>query len=310
MSNNKILVTGGSGFLGSHVADALTEAGFRVSIFDRKKSPWLSESQEMIIGDILDDKLIIDAVKDKFAVFHFAGIADIQKANEYPLNSVKYNVLGTTGLLEACSKEKVSRFIFSSSVYVYSESGGFYRTTKQACELLIENYQKLKGLDYTILRFGSLYGRRSNKYNWINNIIHQALTEGKMERQGDGEEIRDYIHVSDAAKACVSILDEEYKNTYLMLTGLQAIKVKDLLRMIREILNKKVEIKFLKEQIDEHYEITPYSFRPRIAHKLNQPIHTDLGQGILDTIYDVYKEINKNAGNTVVDLPEQIKSTK
>ena len=201
MSNKEILITGGSGFLGSHVADALTKAGYKVLIFDRKKSPWLKESQDMIVGDILDEKLINNAVKNKFAVFHFAGIADIQKANENPLNSVKHNILGTTGLLEACAKRKVSRFIFASSIYVYSEQGGFYRSTKQSCELLIENYQKLKDLNYTILRFGSLYGRRSNKFNWMHNIIHQALTEGKMERLGDGEEIRDYIHVSDAAQA-------------------------------------------------------------------------------------------------------------
>jgi len=308
VNKKKIIVTGGSGFLGSHVSDALTEAGYKVFIFDKKKSPWLKESQEMILGDILDEKLINDAVKNKYAVFHFAGISDLQEANDDPLNSVKYNILGTTGLLEACAREKVSRFVFASSVYVYSEHGGFYRTTKQSCELLIENYQKLKGLDYTILRFGSLYGRRANQFNWIHNIIHQALTEGKMERKGDGEEIRDYIHVSDAAKCCVAVLDDEYKNNYIMLTGSQTIKVKDLLKMIAEMMDDQVKVSFLKERIKEHYEITPYSFRPRIAKKMTQPTHIDLGQGILDTIYDIYKEINNNAGNTAICLPEHIQS--
>jgi len=304
MNRKEILITGGSGFLGSHVADVLTEAGYKVFIFDLQKSPWLKESQEMIIGDILDEKLISNAVKNKYAVFHFAGIADIQEANEDPLNTVKYNILGTTRILDTCAKEKVSRFVFASSIYVYSEQGGFYRSTKQACELLIENYQKLKDLDYTILRFGSLYGRRANKFNWIHNIIYQVLTEGKMEREGSGEEIRDYIHVSDAAKSCAAILDDQYKNSYIMLTGSQAIKVKDLLKMIAEMLGNRIKISYTKELIKEHYEITPYSFRPRIAKKMIQSIHTDLGQGILDTIYDVYKEIHNNDGETVVNLPD------
>ena len=251
-----VLITGGSGFLGSHVADAFTEAGYEVIIFDGKESPWLGPGQTMVVGDILDEKLVSEVTNDVEAVYHFAGVADIYEANENPLETVKHNILGTTYLLEACVRAQVPRFIFASTVYVYSEHGGFYRSSKQACELLIENYSKLKGQDFTILRFGSLYGRRANRFNWIHNVIYQALTEGKMERLGDGEEIRGYIHVSDAAKACVAILDKGFKNTYLMINGSETIKVKDLLRMIREILDNQVEIKFLNERIEEHYEIT------------------------------------------------------
>ena len=100
-------------------------------------------------------------------------------------------------------------------------------------------------LNYTILRFGSLYGKRANEFNWVNNIIRQALTEGKMQREGDGEEIRDYIHVQDAAQACIDILDEKYNNDYIMLTGSQTIKIKELLLMISEILDHKVNIEYL-----------------------------------------------------------------
>jgi len=73
-------------------------------------------------------------------------------------------------------------------------------------------------------------------------------------------------------------------------------------------MDDQVKVSFLKERIKEHYEITPYSFRPRIAKKMTQPTHIDLGQGILDTIYDIYKEINNNAGNTAICLPEHIQS--
>ena len=281
--------------MGSHVADAFTEAGYRVFVFDRIKSPYLNEKQEMIVGDILDQERVADAVRDKIAVFHFAGMADIQEANQMPLDAVKYNILGTTHLLESCLESEVSRFVFASSVYVYSEQGGFYRSTKQACELLIENYHRLKGQDYTILRFGSLYGRRANRFNWIRNIIYQAITEQKMERKGDGEEIREYIHVSDAAKACVSMLDEDFKNSYIILTGTQTIKVKDVMLMIKEMLENKVEITLLNERNDNHYEVTPYTFRPRLARKFFQKTQIDLGQGILDIIYDVYKEISSRA---------------
>lgn len=292
--NKNVLVTGGSGFLGSHVADALTEAGYMVTIFDREKSPYLKINQKMYVGDILNMNQVLDAVDGNSAVFHFAGLADIAETNLKPSEAIKYNILGTANFLESCVKANVSRFAFASTIYVYSEHGGFYRSTKQACELLIENYNKLFGLCYTTIRFGSLYGRRANKFNWIHKVIYQALTDGIMDRQGNGEEIRDYIHALDAAKSCVSILDDKYKNKYILLTGSQTIKVKDLMKMISEMLDNKIKIRFNKGKLDEHYEITPYSFRPRIAKKINQDTQMDLGQGILDTIYDIYKEIYPN----------------
>ena len=287
----KILVIGGSGFLGSHVADAFTESGYQVVIFDKQKSQWIKKNQIFVNGDIMDPDNLVNTLKDVHGVYHFAGISDIEQANNNSLEAVKQNILGTTNILEACVEAKVLRFVFASSVYVYSDQGGFYRSTKQACELLIENYNKLKNLNFTILRFGSLYGRRANRLNFIYDMIHQALTEGKMERYGDGEEMRDYIHVTDAAKSCVSILDDEYKNTYLMLTGDKTIKVRDLLNTIQQILDTKVTIHYLKDRAEEHYNITPYSFRPRTARKFNQKTQTDLGEGILDTIYEVYKNI-------------------
>ena len=291
-TQKNVVVFGGSGFLGSHVADSLTANGYRVTVFDRVESPYLCRQQKMICGDIINVSQVMDAVNDADAVYHFAGIADIKKANEHPLEAVKYNVLGTANVLEACVAANVSRIIYASTVYIYSDQGGVYRSTKQASELLIENYQKLYGLDFTILRFGSLYGRRANEFNWIRQIIRQALTEGRMQRKGDGEEIRDYIHVNDAAQAAVDMLKEAYENEYIILSGSQTIKIKELLTMIREMLNSKVEIEFLNGQIDEHYQITPYSFRPRVARKYIRNTQVELGQGLLDIIYDTYKELN------------------
>ncbi|MFA5256467.1 MAG: NAD-dependent epimerase/dehydratase family protein, partial [Candidatus Omnitrophota bacterium] len=199
----KAIVFGGSGFLGSHVADALDDAGHDVFIYDIKPSRYLRPSQTMITGDILDEKKAAAAVKGCDIVYNFAGIADIDEAGKKPLESVKCNILGNSILLEAARKAKIKRFVFASSLYVYSKAGGFYRSTKQACELLIENYHEVFKMPYTILRYGSLYGPRTDGNNFIYAIIKQALTHNKISRHGDGEEIREYIHVRDAAKGSV-----------------------------------------------------------------------------------------------------------
>ena len=297
--SKKVLVVGGSGYLGSHVADQLSQEGYAVHIFDKVESNWISEEQDNTVGDLLDQGLINSLVSKSDFVYHFASIADISEANLDPIETVKQNILGTTYLLDACSKANVERFVFASSLYVYSKYGGFYRSTKQASEFLIEDYQKFKGLDYTILRFGSLYGPRANKFNWVHNAIWQALTSGKIHRQGNGEEVRDYIHVIDAARASVEILDKSFKNKSILVTGTPSIKVKDLMLMIKSILGDKISLEFkADEKLEEHYGLTPYSFRPKIAEKYIPNVHIDLGQGLLDTIFDVYKEAN-DAGEKI-----------
>lgn len=289
----KAIVFGGSGFLGSHVADALTEKGFDVTIFDLKESLYQQENQKMIVGDLADQNKVREAIKGCDYVYHFAGIADIKEAQNRPIDTVKSNILSTMYILDSCREFNVKRFVFASTIYVYSEHGSFYRSSKQSCELFIENYQKIYGVNFTVLRFGSLYGRRANKFNFINKIIEQAFLEGKIERQGDGNEIRDYVNVLDAAKASVDILSKDYENSYVMITGSQTMKVRDLLDMVNEMFDNKIKIEYLEGKFEEHYEITPYSFRPRVAKKLVPQYYHDLGQGILDSIYDVYKRLEK-----------------
>ena len=286
----KIVVIGGSGFIGSHASDVLSDEGYEVIIFDVTESKWLRSDQKMFKGDVLSQTDLDKALESAYAVYHFAGIADIAEANQDPLAAVQINILGTTLVLEACIKQKVKRFVFASSLYIYSESGGIYSSTKQACESLIEDYSKNSGLEFSILRFGSLYGNRANDFNPIRRLIIQALTEGRMVREGLGEEIRDYIHVKDAAKACLAVLKEK-KNQHFMITGSQTIKIKDLLIMIQEIFNNKVTISFVEVEDKSHYQVTPFTFKPRIANKINPKLNYDLGQGILDTIHEVYEDI-------------------
>lgn len=288
----KVIIFGGSGFLGSHVADTLTEQGNDVRLYDLRISPYLKSSQEMIVGDILDAAKVTEAVKGCDVVYNFAGIADIEEASKKPLESVKHNIVGNSIILDACRQTGVSRFVYASSLYVYSQAGSFYRSTKQACELLTENYHEVFGLAYTILRYGSLYGPRADERNYIYGIIKQALTEGKITREGSGEEIREYIHVYDAARCSAEILSDEFVNQYVIITGNQQMRAKDLLIMIKEMLQDRIEIEYVKPKANYHYEITPYTFAPKLAKRLISRTYLDLGQGILKAIQYMYKEIH------------------
>jgi len=307
MKFKRIMVTGSSGFIGSHLADALEEQGFDVVLFDAVPSIFKSITQKEIIGDILKLEDIEKAMESCDIVYHFAAQADIGSSSNLPAKTINANIIGTQNILEAARKHKVSRIIFASTIYVYSELGSFYRVSKQACEKIIEEYQREFGLDYTILRFGSLYGPRSNEFNFISNALLQALKEKKIVRRGDGEELREYIHVEDAARLSVDALNEKYINKHLIITGNQQIKVKDLLVMIREIFNGEIEIKMDGEEELHHYEITPYSFRPEIAKKISPDNYYDLGQGIMDLIYELKKEIDDKSGDAKVSLRKKKK---
>jgi len=287
----KVVVFGGSGFLGSHVADYLTEVGFHVIIFDLKKSEYINSNQEMIVGDILNRDDVKKVVKGARFIYHFAAIADIKEAQDNPVDAVEVNILSTTYILDACKEFGVERFIYGSTIYVYSEHGSFYRSTKQASELIIENYQKIYNLNYTILRYGSLYGPRANHFNFINRVIIQALRDKQIVREGTGEELREYIHIADAARASVEILTEEFSNSNIMITGIKSLKIRDLLALIKEILNEKIEVKYTNKLLESHYNITPYTFKPKVAKKYQLNSYHDLGQGILDQIYYNYEKL-------------------
>lgn len=288
----RAIVFGGSGFLGSHVADCLTRRGHEVVIYDRLSSPYLMPGQAMVTGDILDEALVSATVRGADVVYNFAGIADIGEASQRPRDCVRLNVYGNSVILEACRAQDVGRYVFASSLYVYSRSGGFYRASKQASELIIQSYQEVFGLPYTILRYGSLYGPRADHHNAIHSFIQQALTESRIVRHGNGEELREYIHVLDAAEGSVDILADEFVNQHVILTGCQQMKVRDVLTMIREILGNRIDLEFVAHDCDNnHYQITPYSFAPKVGRRLSNRCYVDLGQGILNLIHEMYADV-------------------
>lgn len=287
-----VIIFGGSGFVGSHIADAFTSNGYSVTIFDVNKSNYLQGGQKEIIGNILDFDTVLHSMKNESIVINCAGMADIEQCASEPLLATKINIMGNINLLEASVQNKINRFIFASSAYVYSSSGGIYKNTKQACELFIDTYHREYNLNYTIIRFGSLYGPRATLSNSIYKMIRDALLYNEIVYNGTGEEVREHIHIRDVADLTVKILSEEFKNKNVIFSGNYAMKYKDLLNMISEILGKKINIIYKSKTSDIHYEITPYSFSPKFAKKLFNNYYVDMGQGLLE----IMTNINDNRG--------------
>ena len=287
----KAIVFGGSGFMGSHVADQLTEAGYDVTIFDLESSPYLLPGHKLILGDILDTNAVLEAAKGCDYIYNFAGIADLDAATTKPLETIEQNILGTAIIIEAALRSGAKRLVQASTIYVYSETGGFYRCSKQAIELYIEEYNRKFGLAYTILRFGTVYGPRADSKNSIYRYLKQALDDGRIDCGGTGDETREYIHVRDAARLSVAILADEYRNKQVTITGHHPMRLKDMLYTIREILSNRIEISFKASESDTpHYNITPYSFVPKIGRKLVTHEYVDMGQGLLECISELYDQ--------------------
>ena len=292
---DKVVVLGGAGFMGSHTADILSDRGFKVTIFDHQPSSGLRANQEMVVGDILDRDTVNAVVSGAKYLYHFAGIADIGEAKERPFDTVNLNVMGTTVALEAAVKSGVERFIYASTMYVYSPYGSFYRASKQAAEIIIETYQERFELDFTFLRYGSLYGPRSQAWNGLRRYVRQVIREGKLDYRGTGKERREYIHVHDAARLSVDILDEIHKNKAITVTGHQVLNSEELIDLIFEITGVDKNVVFSQDNFSQdHYIMTPYRYTPKQAKKLVPDEFIDLGQGVLEIIEDVHHELNNS----------------
>ena len=287
MSN--ILVIGGSGFMGSHTADMLSKSGNTVSILDKTPSPWLRDDQTMIVGNAMDSDVLDSAMQGIDCVYYFAGIADIAEAKSDPYNTIEINIMGLTKALEASVKNNIKKFVYASTMYVYSSHGSFYRASKQAAEIIIEAYHEKYGIDFVFLRYGSLYGPRSQDWNGIKGFVRQVVETGALEYSGNGSEVREYIHVLDAAKLSVKALSEEYRNRAITITGQQSMKVSDMFSMIFEIEGKKANINYLDtHESSSHYGNTPYRYTPKTSMKIIPTEFVDFGQGLLDVVEEIH----------------------
>jgi len=284
----KAVVVGGSGFIGSHVADHLSDAGYQVTIYDQTESQWLRDDQDLVMGDVQDGEKINQTVAGAEVVYNFAALADLNQALEQPIKTVNINILGNLHIMEACHAHGVKRFIYASTVYVHSREGGFYRCSKQAAEAYVEEYQKIYGLDYTILRYGSLYGPRADESNGVYRIVKSALESGIIRYAGNADAMREYIHVVDAARSSIDVLTDEFRNESVVLTGQDPMRVIDMLKMLAEILGvSENSVEFLEDKYAGHYVRTPYAYQPKLGRKYIPTMHVDLGQGLLQLINEI-----------------------
>jgi UDP-glucose 4-epimerase len=250
----------------------------------------------MIVGDVLDPAALGEAIDGCEAVFNFAALADLDAALHRPVDTVQVNVLGNVLALEACRRHGVRRYVYASTVYVHSREGGFYRCSKQASEQYVEEYQRTYGLDYTVLRYGSLYGPRSDERNGLWRIVRRAIETGQVSYEGSAEAMREYIHVEDAARATVAALREDFRNQHVVLTGHEPMRVMDLLKMVAEIMGLSQAVEFIKSDQPGHYVRTPYAYQPRLGRKYVPPMHVDLGQGLLELIGEIHQSRDADTG--------------
>jgi UDP-glucose 4-epimerase len=290
----RTVVTGGAGFLGSHLADELTARGHSVVVFDKNPSPYLRPDQAQITGDVTDFDQLCRAFEGAENIYHFAALADLNAARELPRETVAINVVGTVNMLEAAKRAGVKRVVFSSTIYVYSDEGSFYRASKQACEAYIEEYQRRYGLTYTVLRFGSLYGPRADASNGVYRLLRQAAVSGRVHYLGQPDDVREYIHVEDAARLSADALAPEFENQNLIITGHNATRARDLFTMFSEILGRDVQVEYADPDVpDLHYRLTPYRYHPRVGKKFTSNVYVDFGQGMIQMLEQIHSEEQK-----------------
>ena len=288
------VIFGGSGFLGSYVADELTRRGYNITIADINPSKYLQSNQSFVKVDIGNISSIEKIIENANIVYNFVAISNLEDAIHDPIGTFNINVIGNLNILEACKNNgNIERFIYASSAYALSNEGSFYGISKQSSEKLTEEYYKRYGLKYTVIRYGSLYGERASHNNYIYNLLQSAIRSGELTYKGDGEDIREYIHAADAARLSADILEEtQYENEHIILTGIEKLKRIELLTMINEIMQNKLNINQLSSDNMGHYKITPYTFHPTTAKKLVANPFIDLGQGLLECIQEITKEYN------------------
>ena len=288
-----ILVFGGSGFIGMSLAKRLAKIGYRSIYIADINSP----SEDLPFGvfyvscDITNDESIAKLFEEcrPHVVYNLAGFANLDRAIKFPKQTMELNVIGNITLLDASVKHGVKLFVYASSAYAMSDKGSFYGISKLASEKIVEEYHKKFNLNFAILRYGSIYAAADFDNNYLFKLVKSAIESGKIVHKGDGEELREYVHVRDVAELSVTVMENKNLwNTSLMLTGNERMKRKELFEMIREIIgNVNFEIEYLNQDYSNHYRLTPYSFQGTSAKKITANPHYDMGQGILECVQKV-----------------------
>jgi len=241
-----MLVTGGSGFIGSHVVDSLSAAGYTVRVLDKIKP--LNSRAEWVKGDVTSKQDAQDAMRDVETVFHLAAVADVNVAATDPETCLTVNELGTLNLLRACSGVEVERFILASTVWVYGKATGVvteetplqppgdtYTKTKIGQEHLVYSWCQSNSLPYTILRYDIPYGPGMRSNMAIAAFVRRAIRKEPITIFGDGKQGRCWIFVKDLAEAHGMVLKESARNQTLNLAGMEFVTISEIVDLLSKI---------------------------------------------------------------------------
>ena len=285
-----IIITGGNGFLGSYIAAPAVKLGYFVKVIDVTPPLENNENIESIVGSILDKGVLNRSISKGDIVFHLAGISDIDECLLDPVKCVTYNVLGTTKLLQVCVEKRIAKFIFASSMYAGGNHGGFYSSTKKTCEMIIKDFHNFFNLKYSLLRFGTIYGLGAPETNSIEKFLTEALDSNQINYTGDGTEIREYIHVEDAADLSLAAIRSSQDNKTLAITGSYKTRTSDLFNIIRELMGGDLKINFktniTEGRTESHYKVCPYTYTKDRVFKLTKNTNRELNDALLEILED------------------------
>ena len=265
----KILVTGGSGFIGSHITDKLIEKGHKVKIYDLD-TPKYDQKCDYIKGDVLDLYRLIQESRDHEIIYHLAAEANVNRFYDSPIYSNQITSASTINVLEAARNNEIKRVLLASTEWVYgsptidentliteetpttNNPDHIYTSAKIASEMFCKNYNRLYDVDYTIMRFGIPFGERARPETVTPIFLSKLLNDEEITIHGDGSQTRQFIYVKDLSEGCVECLQEKAKNEIFNLEGREVISVLDIIRNLENILNKKAKIKFIAERAGQY----------------------------------------------------------
>ncbi|AUA34692.1 NAD-dependent epimerase/dehydratase family protein [Pseudomonas sp. SGAir0191] len=261
MADAPILITGGAGFIGSHLSDALLARGYAVRIVDDLSTGKRDNLQlghpllELVEGDVADAELVQRAAAGCQAVVHLAAVASVQASVDDPVRTHQSNFIGTLNVCEAMRVHGVRRVLFASSAAVYGNNGEGqsiaedtpkapltpYAVDKLASEQYLDFYRRQHGLEPVIFRFFNIFGPRqdpSSPYSGVISIFSERALQGQpITVFGDGEQTRDFLYVADLVQVMVQALEQAQVEEGAVNIGLnQATSLNQMLAALQQVV--------------------------------------------------------------------------
>ncbi len=264
----KILVTGGIGFVGSHIVDQLVEQGQQVVVIDNISTgnkERIHPETHFYEADIANEQEIneIFAIEKPEVVIHQAAQIQVPISMENPLLDARVNIMGTLNILEASRQHGVRKIIYASSAAVYGspiylpidekhpiQPMGNYGVSKHTPEHYLTIYRELYGLEYTVLRYANVYGVRQEPHGEggvVSVIVNCLLKDGKFTVFGDGSQTRDYIYVEDVARANLAAIDAGDGYILNIGTGVST-SLNELIVLFEQITKKELQVEYSTER--------------------------------------------------------------